>query len=109
MLKEMYHKWELHNGIYIYAGLLLNLVELNENLYHNGEVLEYYDYMDILLKESIPYDNDAIDAVLLFGDGTIEFHLRDDTEAFNWSVFDADILERVLTDLEKQVNEKANY
>jgi hypothetical protein len=47
----------------------------------------------------IPFENDYIDSVLFFGDGTIEFHLKDDMDSFNWSEFSNEIIEQVLVNL----------
>ena len=55
-------------------------------------------YIDI---EPYRYHLDEIDAVLVFADGTIEFHLREEEDAYNWATFPKgvidDILKRVIS------------
>lgn len=50
-------------------------------------------YVDI---EPIDYDGDQIDSVLVFAEGTIEFHLKNEEDALNWTYFPEDICKEVI-------------
>lgn len=50
-------------------------------------------YIDI---EPYGYHLDVIDSVLVFADGTIEFHLREEEDAYNWANFPKEVVEDVL-------------
>ncbi|MDD7592343.1 MAG: hypothetical protein PUJ92_05070 [Bacilli bacterium] len=76
-------------------------IKRNGNIYQNGVLLDWdnFAYIDL---EPIQYDEDIIDAVFIFGDATIEFHLKNDCETLNWSEFDSNIIIQVI----KQLTEK---
>lgn len=46
--------------------------------------------------EPFDYDGDRIDAVLFFGDSTIEFHFENSQEAINWTEVPNEIIRRVI-------------
>ena len=71
------------------------------NTYVNGKIFEPYDYEFIEIPNVIPYENDCIDGILIFGDGTIEFHLKDSEEAFNWNEFNNEIIIIILKQMIK--------
>lgn len=50
--------------------------------------------------EPYGYDNDKIDAVMFFADGTIEFHLKKEKDAYNWSTFPLMVIEDILQIIE---------
>ena len=60
---------------------------------------EAYDIEFLKLQNEIPYDNDFIDGVLFFGDGTIEFHFKNTMDAENWANFDESIILSVINEL----------
>lgn len=60
--------------------------------------LPYDEYLSLDITP-IPFENDYIDAVLFFGDGTIEFHFDETQDALNWSEFSTEIIEQVLVNL----------
>ena len=68
---------------------------------NNGEIMEWNDLETISLFNPIPYENDRIDGVLFFGDGTIEFHLEKECDAINWADFTNDIIKMIIKDLEE--------
>jgi hypothetical protein len=78
-------------------AIICNKVE-DENL----QVLrwEEYQYVDIT---PIEYDGDKIDGVLLFGDGTIEFHYASCMEAINYADFPFEIMDKVIENLIKEL------
>lgn len=92
-------RWELHDEIFGLASEMCGLKFFGRTIYSGGEVLAHDDYVDILLRKGIPDEEDEIDAVLIWGDGTVEFHLRDECEAINWGEYDDSVLEQVLNDL----------
>jgi hypothetical protein len=51
----------------------------------------------------IEYDGDKIDGVLLFGDGTIEFHYASSMEAINYANFPFEIMDKVIENLIKEL------
>lgn len=61
-----------------------------------NEVYEEYQYENIELPEKIAFDDDYIDEVLFFGDGTIEFHLQKEQDAFCWDEFPIEVIEQVI-------------
>lgn len=67
---------------------------------NKASFLPYDEYLSLDIIP-ISFENDYIDAVLFFGDGTIEFHLDETQDALNWSEFSTDIIEQVLTNLSK--------
>lgn len=65
----------------------------------NKEIMEWSDMETISLFNPIPYDNDKIDAVLFFGDGTIEFHFEKECDARNWAEFSNDYIKLIIEEL----------
>lgn len=54
----------------------------------SNEVLERDKYKLIALPNEVKEEGgDYIDAVLMFGDGTLEYHLKNEEDAINWSEF----------------------
>lgn len=51
-----------------------------------------YAFVDI---EPIKYDGDFIDGVMFFFDGTVEFHLQKEEDAFCWDLFQLSVIEDV--------------
>lgn len=45
-----------------------------------------------------------VDAVLMFADGTIEFHESDEQDAYNWSLYFEGINEQVMTNVIDYIN-----
>ena len=93
------------NGTVLTPDMVVTILDLSSmgygEIYHNGVLLDWdnFAYIDL---EPIQYDEDIIDAVFIFGDGTIEFHLKNDCETLNWSEFDANTILQVI----KQLTEK---
>lgn len=78
----------------------------DRNVISNGEIMEWCDVEAISLSNPIPYDNDKIDAILFFGDGTIEFHLEKECDAINWYYFSTDFIKLVLEEINNKDYEK---
>ena len=74
----------------------------------NGFPVERTDYETIKLPNEIDLDEDSIDSVLIFGDGTIEFHLKNEQDAINWAEFGEEINEKVIEQLELVWHECCN-
>lgn len=68
-----------------------------------GKELAWEDMEYIELENTIPYSNGHLDGLLIFGDGTIEFHDKDSEEAFNWSEFPIEIIQKVIDRLEDKI------
>lgn len=57
----------------------------------SNEVLKWEQYESITLPNEVKEEEgDYIDAVLMFGDGTLEYHLKNEEDAINWSEFSAE-------------------
>lgn len=81
---------------------ILNLsIDDNGCTINNGIIMDWNDLETISLFNPIPYDNDRIDGVLFFGDGTMEFHLENECDAINWADFTNDIIKMIIKDLEE--------
>lgn len=78
-------------------AIICNDVE-DENL----KVLRWEEYQYVNITP-IEYDGDKIDGVLLFGDGTIEFHYASSMEAINYADFPFDIMDKVIENLIKEL------
>ena len=74
----------------------------------NDSPMEWTDYETIDLPNEVELDEDSIDGVLFFGDGTIEFHLKNEQDAINWAEFSEEINEKVIEQLELVWNECCN-
>lgn len=61
---------------------------------------EEYQYVDIT---PIEYDEDKVNGVLLFGDGTLEFHYANSMEAINYADFPFEIMDKVIENLIKKL------
>ena len=66
----------------------------------NDSPMEWTDYETIDLPNEVELDEDSINGVLFFGDGTIEFHLKNEQDAINWAEFSEEINEKVIEQLE---------
>ena len=49
--------------------------------------------------EPLSHEDDQIDGVLFFADGTVEFHLEKEHDAYNWCQFSPKVIEDVLVRL----------
>ena len=67
----------------------------------NDSKRELSDYEAIKLPNEVELDKDSIDGVLIFGDGTIEFHLKNEQDAPNWAKFSEEVIEKVIEQLER--------
>ena len=67
----------------------------------NDSPMEWTDYEVIDLPNKVELNEDSIDGVLFFGDGTIEFHLKNEQDAINWAEFSEEINEKVIEQLEQ--------
>jgi hypothetical protein len=65
--------------------------------------LEWDDYEFVEFYNDIPYEDDYIDGLLFFGDGTIEFRFKSTCEAENWANFDNVTIISVINEL-KQID-----
>lgn len=76
-----------------------NLSLKDEGLMDNTS-MELLDPTDYAYVDISPIDD--IDGVMIFGDGTIEFH-EENCEAFNWSEYDVYVIEQVVSALKHQL------
>ena len=78
----------------------------------NDSPMEWTDYETIDLPNEVELDEDSINGVLFFGDGTIEFHLKNEQDAINWAEFNEEVVEKVIEQLElvwhKTCNRRSN-
>lgn len=89
------------------CGHLLNLTwdDNEDTLLVNGTPLAWGDY-EIIDLDEIPYEDDVIDTLLIFGDGTMEFRMKNAHEAFNFAEFPFDTIDKVINMLHQKVKEK---
>lgn len=62
------------------------------------DLLEWDDYEYIEITP-VKTENDRINGVLLFGDGTIEFHYENSQEAINYAEHSFEIIDKVIDTL----------
>ena len=74
----------------------------------NGSTMEWTDHEVIDLPNEVKLDEDSIDGVLLFGNGTIEFHYKNEQDAINWTEFSDEVIEKVIEQLELVWHECCN-
>ena len=74
----------------------------------NGSPMEWTDHEVIDLPNEVELDEDSIDGVLIFGDGTIEFHYKNEQDAINWAEFSEEVNEKVIGQLELLWHECCN-
>ena len=99
-LKESLKKIRLYDTLVNELITALELSVVEGGIMNNGEIMEWHDLESVSLFNPIPYENDRIDGVLLFGDGTIEFHLENDGDAINWADFSNDYIKMIIEELE---------
>lgn len=101
-LKESLKKIRLYDTLVNELITALDLSVVEGGIMNNGEIMEWHDLESVSLFNPIPYENDRIDGVLLFGDGTIEFHLENDGDAINWAEFSNDYIKMIIEELENK-------
>ena len=74
----------------------------------NDSKRELSDYETIKLPNEVELDEDSIDGVLIFGDGTMEFHYKNLQDALNWAEFSEEVIEKVIEQLELVWHECCN-
>ena len=74
----------------------------------NDSPMEWTDYETIDLPNEVELDEDSINGVLFFGDGTIEFHLKNEQDAINWAEFNEEVVEKVIEQLELVWHDNCN-
>ena len=74
----------------------------------NDSPMEWTDYETIDLPNEVELDEDSINGVLFFGDGTIEFHYKNGQDAINWAEFNEEVIEKVIEQLELVWHECCN-
>ena len=65
----------------------------------NGSTMEWTDNEVVELPNEVELDEDSIDSVLFFGDGTMEFHYKNEQDAINWAEFSKEVIEKVIEQL----------
>ncbi len=101
-LKESLKKIRLYDTLVNELITALDLSVVEGGIMNNGEIMEWNDLESVSLFNPIPYENDRIDGVLLFGDGTIEFHLENDGDALNWAEFTNDYIKMIIQELQEK-------
>lgn len=98
--KDALKKINLYDTLVNELITALELSVVEGGIMNNGEIMEWHDLESVSLFNPIPYENDRIDGVLLFGDGTIEFHLENDGDALNWAEFSNDYIKMIIDELQ---------
>lgn len=100
--KEALKKIRLYDTLVKELITALELSVVEGGIMNNGVIMEWHDLESVSLFNPIPYENDRIDGVLLFGDGTIEFHLENYGDALNWAEFSNDYLKMIIQELQEK-------
>ena len=100
--KEALKKIRLYDTLVNELITALELSVVEGGIMNNGVIMEWHDLESVSLFNPIPYENDRIDGVLLFGDGTIEFHLENEGDALNWAEFTNDYLKMIIRELQEK-------
>ena len=100
--KEALKKMRLYDTLVNELITALELSVVEGGIMNNGVIMEWHDLESVSLFNPIPYENDRIDGVLLFGDGTIEFHLENDGDALNWTEFSNDYIKMIIQELQEK-------
>ena len=74
----------------------------------NDSTMEWTDHEVIDLPNEVELDEDSIDSILFFGDGTIEFHYKNEQDAINWAEFSEEVNEKVIEQLKLVWHECCN-
>ena len=74
----------------------------------NGSPMEWTGHEVIDLPNEVELDEDFIDGILIFGDGTIEFHYKNEQDAINWTEFSDEVIEKVIEQLKLAWHECCN-
>lgn len=102
-LKNSLRKLALYDTLSKECMRVLNLtIDEDGRVINNGDIMEWDEMESISLYNPIPCEeeNDRIDGVLFFGDGTIEFHLERECDAINFSEFSNDYIKMIIEELE---------
>ena len=94
-----------------YFDTLLSLVivasgiKVKDDIMYDSEdnELAWEDMEYIGFENTIPYNNNHIDGLLIFGDCTIEFHEKESEEAFNWADYPIEIIQSVIDRLKEKI------
>jgi hypothetical protein len=95
----------------VYFDTLLSLaivasgINVKDDIMYDSEdnELAWEDMEYISFNNSIPYSEGHLDGLLIFGDGTIEFHEKESEEAFNWVDFPIEIIQSVIDRLKEKI------
>ena len=91
------------------CGILgLSWNDETRSLMVNDSKRELSDYEAIRLPNEVELDEDSINSVLIFGDGTMEFHYKNLQDALNWAEFSEEVIEKVIGQLELVWHECCN-
>lgn len=80
-------------------------IKVKDDIMYDSEdnELAWEDMEYVALDITIPYNNGHINGVLIFGDGTIEFHEKESEEAFNWIEYPIEVIQSVIDQLKEQI------
>lgn len=80
-------------------------IKVNDDIMFDSEdnELAWEDMEYVAFDNTIPYNNGHINGVLIFGDGTIEFHEKESEEAFNWADYPIEIIQNVIDRLKEKI------
>ena len=80
-------------------------IKVNDDIMYDSEdnELAWGDMEYIDFENTIPYNNGHINGVLIFGDATIEFHEKENEEAFNWADYPIEIIQSVIDRLKEKI------
>lgn len=91
--------------ILLATAIVAGKIKVVDDIMYDSEdnELAWEDMEYIGFENTIPYNNNHIDGVLIFGDGTIEFHEKESEEAFNWFDYPINIIVSVIERLKDKI------
>lgn len=80
-------------------------IKVKDDIMYDSEdnELAWEDMEYISFENTIPYNKNHIDGLLIFGDATIEFHEKESEEAFNWADYPIEIIQSVIDRLKEKI------
>lgn len=99
-MKDLLKKFVLYDVLLNECVKELGVTISNEyRMPYTEDMIGYHHYEMIVLKNKIAVDNDFIDNVFFWNDGTFDFHLEGANKTLNWRNFDSDTLKRVIAEI----------